>query len=136
MEFREDTDNTERKKRSREGQGTWGPGRPGMGKEEVGTQVAPSSRDGPLGGVSPHVILRDNHTTPVTKTTLLGPLWLILGFGKGKNSGDTMLGATVEQRHQNFLQRIYYLELKIYIYISTSFFFFKSQKDSNSVGFL
>lgn len=51
VEFREDTDNTERKKRSREGQGTWGPGRPGMGKEEVGTQVAPSSRDGPLGVV-------------------------------------------------------------------------------------
>ena len=44
--FREEMDNPERKGRSREGQGVWGPGRAAMGKEG-GTQVAPLSREAP-----------------------------------------------------------------------------------------
>lgn len=44
--FREEIDNPERKGRSREGQGAWGPGRASMGKEG-GTHVAPLSREAP-----------------------------------------------------------------------------------------
>lgn len=47
-----------------------------------------------------------------------------------------MLGATVEQRHQNFLQRIYYLELKnIYIYISMSFSFLNRRRTQTVLVF-
>ena len=110
---REERDNPERKGRSREGQGVCGPGRAAMGKEG-GTQVAPSPRAGPGEVPAPEWSLRQPHHS-VAQTTLLdlpGLLWLIPGFGKGMDSGELMPGATVVQRHWNFLQTVHYLEFK------------------------